>query len=231
MSDITPQSTSWASEYPFESNWHELKSGLRMHYLDEAPEGDAPAILMVHGNPTWSFYYRRLVSEFSEDYRCVAPDHIGCGLSQTPPRKDYAYTLAQRIADLTELVTHLDLHDITLVIHDWGGAIGMGLAANLPERIRRIVVFNTGAFRSSRIPFSIDICRIPGFGPLTNQGFNGFVRVAQIRAIHDRKRLAGPVGEAYMASWRTSPWSPTTPPTPRCCTSSKTSRSSPTGPC
>ncbi len=201
MSDIDPKSASWASEYPFESNWFELESGLKMHYLDESPGDEAPALLMVHGNPTWSFYYRRLVSEFSGTYRCVAPDHIGCGLSATPSRHDYAYTLAQRIADLTELVTHLDLQDITLVIHDWGGAIGMGLAKNLPDRIRRIVVFNTAAFRSTRIPFSIDVCRIPVIGPLSVQGLNGFVRVAQIRAIHDKARLKGPVGEGYVAPY------------------------------
>lgn len=202
---LDPSQTSWADEYPFPSHRYTLENGAhQMHYLDEG-DRDAPAILMVHGNPTWSFYYRRLVSHFSGEYRCVAPDHIGCGLSDKPADTDYAYTLESRIADLTELVTHLDLHDITLVIHDWGGAIGMGLAANMPERIRRIVVFNTAAFRSARIPFSIDICRIPGFGPLAVKGLNGFVRVAQWRAIHDRNRLKGPVGEGYVApydSWQ-----------------------------
>ncbi len=204
-SEINPKDTSWSGEYPFKSNTFELSNGLTMHYLDEGPKEHAPSILMVHGNPTWSFYYRRLVSHFSGDYRCVAPDHIGCGLSEKPDREDYPYTLEERIANLTELVTSLDLQDITLVIHDWGGAIGMGLAANLPERIKRIVVFNTAAFRSDRIPFSIDICRIPGFGPLAVQGFNGFVRVAQIRAIHHKDRLKGPVGDGYVApynSWK-----------------------------
>ena len=203
---IDPQEASWAQEYPFESRWFETEQGWRMHYLDEGGRGvsssqEAPTLLMVHGNPTWSFYYRRLVTAFRPDYRCVAPDHIGCGLSQKPARHDYAYTLAQRIEDLVALVEQLDLKAITLVIHDWGGAIGMGLAARHPERIKRLVVFNTAAFRSSRIPFSIDICRIPGFGPLAVQGLNGFVRAAQLRAIHDRSRLEGAVGEGYIAPY------------------------------
>ncbi len=195
---LNPREASWKELYPFESNWIELESGARMHFLDEGPE-DAPVLFMVHGNPTWSFYYRDLIRAFSDEFRCVVPDHIGCGLSDKP--QDYEYTLAQRIRDLSELARELSLDDVTMVVHDWGGAIGMGWAGQHAEKIRKLVVFNTAAFRSDFIPFSIDICRIPLFGDIAVRGLNGFVRAAQVRAIHHSERLKGPVREAYMAPY------------------------------
>ena len=195
-------SSAWArQEYTFTpKTFTGTTRGHAMSYLDEGSP-DAPPILMVHGNPTWSFYYRHLVKAFSADHRCVVPDHIGMGLSERPAAGSYDFHLASRIADLEALVLALDLRDITLVVHDWGGAIGMGVAARHPERFTRFVVFNTAAFRSTRIPFSIDICRIPGFGALSVLGLNAFARVAQVRAIADRSRLAGPVGEGYLAPY------------------------------
>lgn len=193
-----PKSESWRSEYPFETQSMVVPGGAKMSYIDEGPR-DAPVMLFVHGNPTWSFYWRNLVKHFSGTFRCVAVDHIGCGLSDKP--QDYAYTLAQRIADLEHVMTSLDLHHITLVVHDWGGAIGFGAAGRHPERFDRFVVFNTAAFRSKRIPFSIDICRIPVFGAVAVRGFNAFAEVAQIRAIADRSRLAGPVRAGYLAPY------------------------------
>ncbi len=190
-------SAPWRDEYPFASHWHAIGPH-KLHYLDEGPR-DAPTLLMVHGNPTWSFYYRRLITALRDRYRCVAIDHMGCGLSDKP--QDYPYTLAQRIDDLTSLVDALKLKDVTLVVHDWGGAIGMGWAGRHPERVARLVVFNTAAFRSSRIPLSIDLCRWPLIGPLAVRGFNGFARVAQVRAIHDRRRLQGPTGQGYLAPY------------------------------
>lgn len=194
-----PRGASWGEEYPFASHFFEV-GGHRMHYLDEGPRG-GPVMVMVHGNPTWSFYYRRLVRAFREQWRCIVPDHIGCGRSDKPPASEYGYRLADRIHDLEALLEELDVEQVTLVVHDWGGAIGMGWAGRHPDRVERLVVFNTAAFRSERIPFSIGICRIPGFGPLAVQGFNGFARVAQWRAIHDRSRLAGAVGEGYLAPY------------------------------
>lgn len=196
---LDPARTAWADEYPFESHWHTTGSGHKLHYLDEGPR-DAPVMLMVHGNPTWSFYYRRLVQAFSKDFRCVVPDHIGCGLSEKP-QEGYGYELEDRVSDLEGLAAKLGLKDITLVVHDWGGAIGMGYATRHVDTITRLVVFNTAAFLSPRIPFSIDICRIPGFGPLAVRGLNGFVRVAQLRAIHDHSRLQGAVGQGYVAPY------------------------------
>ena len=190
---------SWRNIYPFESQFFKLPSGAQMHYIDEGPRDAQKTLLFVHGNPTWSFYYRNLVEAFSSQYRCVAMDHIGCGLSDKPT--DYNYVLKQRIDDLEALVDSLELSNVILVVHDWGGAIGMGLAGRQPELMKGFVVFNTAAFRSSFIPFSINICKIPVFGEVAVRGFNGFVRVAQIRAIHDKSKLDGDVKDGYLTPY------------------------------
>ena len=119
--------------YPFQSHFLNLGEN-NLHYLDE---GKGDAILMVHGNPTWSFYYRNLVLAFRGHYRCVVPDHLGCGFSDKP--QDYNYNLENHIQNLSKLVKFLDLKNITLVVHDWGGAIGMGFATRHPELIKRVV--------------------------------------------------------------------------------------------
>src|SRR3972149_3800851 len=104
----------WHPLYPFQS--HEIHlNGLRYHYLDE---GSGPVLLLVHGNPTWSFMWREIVLALRGEYRLIAPDHIGCGLSDKPSPKQYSYRLSQRVADLNRLIEHLDLQRITLVAHD-----------------------------------------------------------------------------------------------------------------
>ena len=114
--------------YPFGNNYLEMR-GLRMHYLDEGPR-DAPPVLMLHGNPTWSFYYRNLVRALYGEFRCIVPDHIGCGLSDKPGDDAYDYRLKSRIEDIDTLINHLDLQQaLTLVVHDWGGMIGFAWAS------------------------------------------------------------------------------------------------------
>lgn len=189
--------------YPWTPRRFEQPGGVGMSYLDEGPGsgGAGETFLMVHGNPTWSFYYRGLVRAFSDQHRCVVPDHVGSGLSDKP--QDYPYTLATHIENLERLVAHLGLRDVTLVVHDWGGAIGMGWATRHPELVRRFVVLNTAAFRSQRIPPSIDICRVPGLGALLIRGLNAFARAATIRAVH--RRMAPEVKRGYVRpydSWR-----------------------------
>src|SRR5687767_8707992 len=129
-----------AGEYPFTPRTFLTPAGSRMSYVDEGPRSDS-AVLMVHGNPTWSFYYRHLVRALAPTMRCVVPDHVGMGSSDKPPR--YNYTLAGRIADLEALVRSLNLTRVDLVVHDWGGAIGLGFATRNPGLIRRIVIMNT----------------------------------------------------------------------------------------
>lgn len=187
----------FAEEYPFSPHFFTTPEG-RLHYLDEGPRA-APVLLMLHGNPTWSFYYRRLIKGLSDTYRVIAPDHLGCGRSDKP--SDAQYTLRGHIDRLGGLVEHLGLTNLTLVVHDWGGAIGMGYAVEHPERIGRFVVFNTAAFPSQHMPWQIGLCRIPGFGALAIRGFNAFVLGAlQTCAVHP-ERLTPAVKAGYLAPY------------------------------
>jgi len=134
----------WRSEYPFKGQFVDL-GGHRMHYLDE---GKGETVLMVHGNPSWSFYFRALVQELRSSRRCIVPDHIGMGLSDRPGEDRYRYTLKSRIDDLDALMAKAaPTGPVTLVLHDWGGMIGMGWAVRHPERVKAIVAFNTACFR------------------------------------------------------------------------------------
>ncbi|MBX9581688.1 MAG: alpha/beta fold hydrolase [Gemmataceae bacterium] len=155
------------------------RRGLRMNYLDE---GAGDPVVMLHGNPTWSFLYRNLVLALRGSYRCVVPDHIGCGLSDKPPETLYDYSLKSRIDDLEALLDHLGLTDnLTLVLHDWGGMIGMGYAARHPERIKRLVVSNTGAFplpAGKRLPRSLWLGRSTALGRWLILNKNAFCRAA-----------------------------------------------------
>ena len=180
--------------YPFEPAAFETPGGARMSYLDEGPRADE-AVLMLHGNPTWSFFYRDLVRELSPTIRCVAPDHIGMGLSQKP--QGYDYRLETRIGDIAALVESLGLRKIHLVVHDWGGAIGFGLATRQPERVGRIVVLNTAAFVSARIPKRISLCRAPLLGEFLVRGLNGFAEPATWMAMASR-RLSWGERRAYL---------------------------------
>ena len=187
--------------YPFESHWLALDGG-RLHYLDEGPRS-APVLVMLHGNPTWSFYYRDLIIALRDRYRIIAPDHMGCGLSDKP--QDYAYTLAQHIDNLEALLDSLALRRVTLVLHDWGGAIGMGYATRHAERVERFVVFNTAAFFVPRVPLRIRLCRIPILGEFLVRGLNGFCLAALLFATSQHRRFGRAVRAAYLApydNWR-----------------------------
>ena len=151
----------WRDLYPFRSRFLDI-DGLRYHYLDEHT-GDGPGepVVMVHGNPTWSFYYRELIKALRPDYRCIAPDHIGCGLSDKPGDDRYDYRLQSRVDDLAALMDHLGVKEnVTLVVHDWGGMIGLAWALRNPEAISRIVILNTSGFfmpKSKRLPWRLRI--------------------------------------------------------------------------
>ena len=190
--------------YPFRSRW--LKRGcLALHYLDE---GAGEPLVLVHGNPTWSFYYRRLVEALAPSYRLVVPDHIGCGLSSRPVEKDFTYTLESHADNLEALLDHLDLEKgVTLVVHDWGGMIGMACACRKPERIARIVILNTGAFLippGKRLPWPLwFIKHVPLLPDLLVRGLNAFALGATY--LGTRRPMAPEVRRAYVApydSWQ-----------------------------
>jgi haloalkane dehalogenase len=186
----------WRSLYPFESHYLTIR-GHQYHYLDE---GEGPVLLMVHGNPTWSFYWRELVKALRGRYRVVVPDHLGCGLSDKPSARDYPHHLKQRIDDLGTLVEALGLERITLFGHDWGGAIGMGAAVERPERFARFVLFNTAAFRSDRCPLRIRFAQT-FLGRLAVQGLNLFARGALRMAVCRRERMTPAVRAGLVAPY------------------------------
>ena len=148
----------YRDHYPFQSQFLE-RDGLKYHFVDQ---GSGEAVVMVHGNPTWSFFFRRLITALSPDCRCIAPDHMGCGLSDKPDETRYDFRLRSRVADFSALMDHLDLARVTLVVHDWGGMIAMAWAVANPQRVARIVVTNTAGFfppGQKRIPLRLWIIR------------------------------------------------------------------------
>ena len=189
-------------DYPFNSHYVDIR-GHKLHYLDEGPRV-AEVVVMLHGNPSWSFYYRRLVLALRGNYRCIVPDHIGMGLSEKPQAGDYPFTLTRRVEDLDALLEQLDIRDnITLVVHDWGGMIGMAFAHLHPQRIKRLVILNTAAFHlpeGKQLPLSLKLSRIPFLNAVLNQGLNAFCRGA-VRYGVTRRPMDAAVAAAYLAPY------------------------------
>jgi haloalkane dehalogenase len=185
-------------DYPFTSHYLQLAAG-RLHYLLEGPQAGDP-IVMVHGNPTWSFFFRKLVLALRDRYRVIAPDHMGMGLSDKPAPDVYHYTLRQRIDDLERLMDLVQpAGPVTLVVHDWGGMIGLGWAVRRLERIGRLVILNTAAFHlpaGKRFPWRLTVFRIPGLGAFLARRLNAFCRGA-LRACVSRP-MPPEVERAYL---------------------------------
>jgi haloalkane dehalogenase len=180
-------------QYPFNPKKFSI-NGNTLSYLDE---GEGIPIVMLHGNPSWSFYYRNLVKILRSNHRVIVPDHMGCGLSDKP--QDYPYLLETHIDNADKLLTELGIERFSLVVHDWGGAIGMGLSARRPDGIESFVVMNTAAFRSQKIPLRISICRIPVLGDILVRGFNGFARGATSMAVS--KKMQPEIAQGYLAPY------------------------------
>ena len=186
---------SWRSLCPFASHYLPLGDE-RMHYIDE---GDGPPLLLVHGNPTWSFYWRRLVAAFRTRYRVIAVDHIGCGLSDKP--QSYDYTLQHHVDNLSRLVNQLGLEQTTLIAHDWGGAIGLGTVLANQNRFGSIALLNTGAFPPPFIPWRIRACRIPWLGTWAVRRLNLFARAALRMAVAQPRNLSQDVRAGLLAPY------------------------------
>lgn len=177
--------------YPFDNRWLTTKSNHKIHYVDE---GSGHPIIMVHGNPTWSFFYRNLIIGLRTTHRCIAPDHIGCGLSEKP--QNYPYLLKNHIENLTTLVERLNLQKFHLIVHDWGGPIGLGMAQRFPERIGKITILNTAAWPSHQIPKRISFCKNPLLSNFLIRGLNAFARSATFMAVE--KPLPPLVKKGYL---------------------------------
>ena len=130
---------------PYTSYFMKLENGANLHYLDE---GKGPTLLLLHGNPTWSFLYRNIIKELKNDFRLVAPDYPGFGLSTAP--KNYTFTAKEQAQAINELVQKLDLQNTTIMVQDWGGPIGFNVALKNPERINGFVIGNTWAWPLER---------------------------------------------------------------------------------
>jgi haloalkane dehalogenase len=160
--------------FPFEARYIDADD-VRLHYVDEGPR-DAPPLLFVHGNPTWSYLWRRPIAELSANgRRCVAFDHMGYGRSDKPPQLG-RYTLEAHVHNALVLIDELDLRDVTLVAHDWGGPIGLGAMLERRERLRAAVLMNTWAWElPSFVPSFIREFRTEGLGEILVLGGNLFV--------------------------------------------------------
>lgn len=194
-------------DYDFASHRFEVRPGIRMHYLDEGPR-DGEVVLALHGNPSWSYYWRHLVRGLRDRYRVVVPDHVGMGLSDKPdddrdalPR--YDYTLQSRVDDLQALLEHLGIDGpLTLAVHDWGGMIGFGWALERMPRVRRLVVLNTAAFpmpAGKPVPWQIALGRDYNIGELVIRGFNAFSAGASWLGVE--RRMPREVRRAYVAPY------------------------------
>jgi haloalkane dehalogenase len=145
MSTSAPARPPWLSAelYPFDDHYADV-DGSTVHYVDE---GSGPPLLLLHGNPTWSFLYRELIKSLRDSYRCIAPDHPGFGLSRAAP--GYGYKPAEHARVLEGLIAQLDLRDATMMVQDWGGPIGFAAATRAPDRFSRFVICNTWAWPKS----------------------------------------------------------------------------------
>lgn len=182
--------------YPFASHYQDVGAG-RLHYLDE---GDGPPVVMVHGTPSWSFLYRHLVQDLMDRYRCVAPDHLGFGLSDKPA--GFPYTPMAHAENLSTFIGALGLKDIVLVVHDFGGPIGLAYALEHPENVRALVVMNSWLWPNETLARAGRLLGNP-LGQFLYKRFNVSVEVLLRRAAFaDQKVLTQRVLEHYRGPFR-----------------------------
>lgn len=195
--------------YPASPKHFEVRPGIAMSYLDEGPR-DGEVVVMLHGNPSWSYYWRTLVAGLADpalrkQYRCIVPDHVGMGLSDKPDDSRYDYTLQSRVDDLEALLRHAGIDDatpVTLAVHDWGGMIGFGWALAHAAQVKRLVILNTAAFpmpAAKTMPWQIALGRDWRIGEWIVRGFNAFSAGASWLGV-ERPMPAG-VRRAYVAPY------------------------------
>lgn len=203
---IDARDWTFSGTWPYEPCWY-FTDGIRLHYVDEGPPAGDP-VVMLHGNPTWSYLYRRLIGPLAAaGFRAVAHDAIGFGRSDKP-RKQSEYSLDRHAAHFSSLMDELQLDGVTLVVHDWGGPIGLTWAVANPERVARLVLMNTFTGRSpeqARMPVPLRLARAPVTGELLVKGAHAFVRKGLFQlGVARPERLGDPEQAAYLAphpSW------------------------------
>lgn len=209
----TTATTDWTfgGNWPFEPRWFDSADG-RMHYIDEGPRDGRP-VVMVHGNPTWGYLYRRFVTAVTAaGYRAIVFDHLGFGRSDKPDDAEL-YRIPRHGDRAEALLESLDLSDATVVVQDWGGPIGLTWAARHPDRVRSLAVFNTFAHRPDApvdLPLPLRLFRATGVGEVMVKGLHAFVRGFLFRAgLTHPERLSAEDKAAYLAPHPT--WSSRTP--------------------
>lgn len=189
-------------DYPFSGEHHVVDGGHRLHYVDE---GQGEPVVMVHGNPSWSYLWRHLITALAPTHRAIAPDHIGCGLSDKPDAAHYPYRLERRVEDFGSLLDALGVtRDVTLVLHDWGGMIGMAWAVRHPERVKRIVVMNTAAFTmpaDKKFPLALRVARDSELGTFLVRRLNAFSLAWALVGMKEQ-RMERSARAAYLAPYR-----------------------------
>lgn len=189
-------------DYSFTPRRFEVRPGIEMSYLDEGP-GGGETIVMLHGNPSWSYYWRHLAIGLRDHYRCIVPDHVGMGLSDKPGDERYRYTLQSRVDDLSALLARLRIDGpVTLAVHDWGGMIGFGWALTHAAQVKRLVITNTAAFplpAAKKMPWQLSFGRDSRLGALAIRGFNAFSGIASYVGVE--RRMPADVRRAYVAPY------------------------------
>lgn len=192
----TTTGTEWVNPtlYPFKNHYIQLDSG-KMHYVDE---GEGEVFLFVHGTPAWSFLYRQFITDLSKNYRCIAIDHLGFGLSDKPA--NFLGTPQAHSKNLTEFIQKMNLTDITLVVHDFGGPIGLGSAIANPTLFKKIILFNSWLWETKNEPAIRKADRIlkSAMGRLLYLRLNFSPRVLMKKAFRDKKKLPGEVHRHYI---------------------------------
>lgn len=185
MTEIKTHYPEWLDrkEYPFESHFFELPIG-KMHYIDE---GQGAPLVLVHGNPAWSFEYRKVIKEMSKTNRCIAPDHIGFGLSDKP--NEWDYLPASHAENFERFMGSLDVTNITMVVNDWGGPIGLSYAIRHPEKIKKLIILNSWLWSVNSDPHFRLFSNIMGgsVGRFMIKNFNVFGKMVVKKAVGDQK--------------------------------------------
>jgi haloalkane dehalogenase len=181
------------NEYPFPNHYFQTPIG-RMHYVDE---GKGDPIVMVHGNPGWSFEFRKVIKELSKTNRCIAPDHIGFGLSDKPPEWDYLPK--SQAENFERFLDHLNLTNLTLTFNDWGGPIGFSYAIKHPEKIKKFVIMNTWLWSVKDDRYYQMFSGMMGgtLGKFMIRRFNIFGKVVVKMAMGDKSKLTKAIHRHY----------------------------------
>jgi acyl-CoA synthetase (AMP-forming)/AMP-acid ligase II/pimeloyl-ACP methyl ester carboxylesterase len=180
--------------FPYKSHFVEIPAG-RMHYLDE---GEGPVVLCLHGNPTWCFYYRKLIDSLKDRFRVIAPDYLGCGLSERP--KVQGFRAIERVEQLEAFLQALQIERFSLVMHDWGGPIGTGLVSRRLGAVQRLVYLNTTITETESLPFIIKQAATPPFGKWLTKYSSRFVKLTTDFGVS--RRLPRDVRRGYLYPYR-----------------------------